>query len=155
MIEKAELKDIPEILHVIQDSILSCIEDHHNDTEAINMWLANKTAENLKLWIEKNLAFIHKDREVDGFILVTYSGTILLNYVSPKKQNKGIGSKLLSYVKLILSEIGINKILLESTLTAQEFYKKNHFQLVESIYDKEKLVGFLMCLELPEIVKES
>ena len=75
-------------------------------------------------------------------------GELFLNYVLPDFQHKNIGSQLL--VKLIqdCQKYQIKKIYLESTLTALSFYQKNHFKITSSIKENEKIVAYVMELNI-------
>jgi len=145
MIEIAQKKDAQAILRVIENSIYECLLDHQNDPEIIKEWLSNKTVENVSVWIENSYSFIYKqDDEIVGFILLSKSGGLLLNYILPEKQGIGLGSVLLKYICDIARSNNIPKITLESTLTAKKFYLYNQFKIIESIYENNKIVAYLM-----------
>ncbi|SUD92298.1 GNAT family N-acetyltransferase [Psychrobacter phenylpyruvicus] len=153
MIEAAKEADAHQIAKVIQASIKSCVTDHQNDPVAINQWLANKTESNIKHWIKHNSAWVFKqDSEVQGVILVSAEGEILLNYVTPDSQGQGIGRALLDRVKQQYQSRGITTLVSESTLTAKRFYLANDFQCVEEVYEpveqdhkhSERLIAYKM-----------
>lgn len=145
MIKEATINDVPQILSVLRDSILSCEKDHENNKKIIENWLANKTEDNLILWINAGIAFVYKDKNnVFGFILGSYNGEILLNYVSPDRQGAGIGRDLLNKIKDVYKNNGIEKITLDSTITAKNFYIKNNFKVIDDIYENDRLTGIRM-----------
>ena len=51
-IKVAALSDAKEIAKVIRSSIKACIQDHQNDEKLLEGWLANKTQNNVKEWLE-------------------------------------------------------------------------------------------------------
>lgn len=145
MIEKAEKADISDIVNVIRESILSCVEDHKNDKNIIKDWLDNKTEENLTIWIKSNLAFVYKENnQIYGIILASEKGEILLNYTLPKKQGLGIGSELLSHLKSKYQKENKKGMTVESTITAKGFYLRKGFEVTKDIYEEERLVGYRM-----------
>lgn len=149
MIEKAEVSDAQQIASMIKASIRTCVADHENDPQAIELWLANKTESNIKQWISQNFALVFKQgAQITGFILVSPTGEVLLNYVDPNSQRQGIGKVLLSQVKDEYLKRGIHSLSAESTLTAKPFYLANGFKVVEEIYENGKLVAYQMRAKL-------
>ena len=148
-IDKAELSDVKSIIQVIHNSILSCHADHHNNQASIDAWLANKTEENLALWIKHNYSLVYKQQEkVAGFLLISAKGEILLNYVEPNQQQQGIGKRLLDTAKVHYRNQGINKLSAESTITAKAFYQKNGFEVMDEIVEEGKLVAYRMVCKI-------
>lgn len=155
MIEVAQKEDAQTIVKVMTLSIQACILDHQNDPQIMQQWLSNKTVENISIWIENSYAFVYKKNgSVIGFILLSKTGLLLLNYVLPEQQGAGIGSVLLNQVLITAKINDIQKITLESTLTAKAFYLYNQFQIIENIYEKDKLVAYLMQRETAKIVTQ-
>jgi len=117
-----------EICDLLVRSIAeSCNKDHHNDPEILESWLANKTIENIRYWIQNNRTYCAKLRsgEIVGVLQVNSENKILLNYVDPNYTDKGIGTNLLRKLE---NEIGSGKeIFVESTETAKPFYLKKGF----------------------------
>lgn len=145
MLELAQQKDAQAILNVVTLSIEACTLDHQNDPDIIQSWLSNKTLENMKLWIEKSYSFTYKKNgNIIGFILLSKEGNLLLNYVLPDQQGMGIGSALINHIIGICKSNNIEKIKLESTLTAKNFYLSNNFKIIEEIYENNNLVAYRM-----------
>ena len=145
MLELAQQKDAQAILNVVTLSIEACTLDHQNDPDIIQSWLSNKTLENMKLWIEKSYSFTYKKNgNIIGFILLSKEGNLLLNYVLPDQQGMGIGSALINHIIGICKSNNIEKIKLESTLTAKNFYLCNNFKIIEEIYENNNLVAYRM-----------
>lgn len=151
MIEIAQQQDSKAILNVIKQSIESCSLDHDNNQNVIDEWLSNKTEENIINWINNSYSYVYKkDNKIVGFILMSKGGVILLNYVLPDYQGDGIGSAMVDFVISLSSSYQIDKIKLESTLTARKFYESKEFVILEETYEHEKLIGFKMERRLGE-----
>ncbi|WP_017395667.1 GNAT family N-acetyltransferase [Acinetobacter haemolyticus] len=151
MIEIAQQQDSKAILNVIKQSIESCSLDHDNNQNVIDEWLSNKTEENIINWINNSYSYVYKkDNKIVGFILMSKGGVILLNYVLPDYQGDGIGSAMVDFIISLSSSYQIDKIKLESTLTARKFYESKEFVILEETYEHEKLIGFKMERRLSE-----
>lgn len=145
VISKIDSNDIIEAVMVIKESILSCEKDHGNVDTIIDSWIANKTVENMNLWVQKNSAYKLKEHnKILGIIMFSKEGEVLLNYVLPQKQNQGVGKALLNFIKKEAQNNQISKLFLESTLTAKDFYIKNGFHIVNSIIENNEIIGFHM-----------
>jgi GNAT superfamily N-acetyltransferase len=103
-----------------------CFADHKGDPDILARWLANKTPENVALWLS-NARNINLVADEDGAILgagcVTVLGEVLLNYVSPAARLQGVSSALLAGLEAAAREKGNVRCTLESTVTARRFYK--------------------------------
>ena len=149
MIKKAHPHHAREIVDVIKNSIFSCTVDHKNNQKLIDAWIKNKTENNLKKWIRENHCYVYvSNQNIIGFCCMSAYGELFLNYVLPDFQHKNIGSQLL--VKLIqdCQKYQIKKIYLESTLTALSFYQKNYFKITSSIKENEKILAYVMELNI-------
>jgi len=130
MIRAAKIQDIPEILHVLQESIRSCVQDHQREESKIQAWLEKMTHSNLLLWMHYNDSWIYSiNQQTVGFIMVSDIGKILLNYTLPDLQGQGIGTSLLNSVIAHLKLRNLEQITLDSTQTALAFYQKQGFQI--------------------------
>ena len=130
MIRAAKIQDIPEILHVLQESIRSCVQDHQREESKIQAWLEKITHSNLLLWMHYNDSWIYSmNQQTVGFIMVSDIGKILLNYTLPDLQGQGIGTSLLNSVIAHLKLRNLEQITLDSTQTALAFYQKQGFQI--------------------------
>lgn len=130
MIRAAKIQDIPEILHVLQESIRSCVLDHQREESKIQAWLEKMTHSNLLLWMHYNDSWIYSmNQQTVGFIMVSDIGKILLNYTLPDVQGQGIGTSLLNSVIAHLKLRELEQITLDSTQTAMAFYQKQGFQI--------------------------
>ena len=78
-----------EACTVIRRSILElCIADHGDDAAILEAWLANKTPERLRSWIEINPASLLVGVGAGGIAgvgCVLPNGAVALNYVAPRR----------------------------------------------------------------------
>jgi hypothetical protein len=59
------MEDAEESCAVIQHSITElCQVDHRGDAPTIALWLANKTAENMRRWIAQTYVFVATEHSV-------------------------------------------------------------------------------------------
>jgi ribosomal protein S18 acetylase RimI-like enzyme len=104
-----------------------CFDDHHGDDTRINAWLANKTEDEIAVWIAVPdlLIFVIECRT--GLVAAGChrdDGVILMNYVSPFYRFQGLSDRMLSHLESSLAALGIATARLVSTRTAIGFYKK-------------------------------
>jgi GNAT superfamily N-acetyltransferase len=123
-IREARMEDAEESCAVIQRSIAElCEADHQGDAPTISLWLANKTAENMRRWIAQTYVFVATEGgRIVGVGAITRSGEITLNYVLPDARFRGISKSLLRRMELQASELGVRTLTLQSSLTALRFY---------------------------------
>lgn len=103
-----------------------CIADHQGDAQTMEGWLANKTPENVRVWInapEQRLLTAEAEGKVVGVGAATASGEITLNYVSPDARFQGVSKALLAALEAYLREQGKTRSTLWSTCTAYQFYR--------------------------------
>lgn len=127
-IRAARQDDAAEICIVLRRSITElCIADHHNDQQILDLWLANKTPDNLRAWIVRD-GQTYRVAEIDGQIAgigaISVTEGILLNYVSPDFQYRGVSKALMVVLENWLKEQGQSVSCLTSTATARKFYGK-------------------------------
>ncbi len=126
-IRAARQDDAAEICIILRRSITElCIADHHNDPQILDPWLANKTSDNLRVWIVRDgqtyrVAVI--EGQIAGIGAVSATEGVLLNYVSPDFQYCGVSKALMAALEDWLKEQGQDVCHLTSTATARQFYK--------------------------------
>ena len=99
MIRSARIQDVPSLIRVLHDSIRSCSLDHQHREIKIQRLLENKNQENLLLLMHYNNCWVYElQHQVVGFILASDQGEVLMNYVAPDVQQRGIGT--VSYTHL-------------------------------------------------------
>lgn len=115
---------------VVRRSITECCAgDHQNNTATIDAWLTNKTPDNFRVWLSSLDAIAlgaYLDCSLVGVALVSGS-TLALCYVVPEVLHRGVGKRLLSEAEVRAVSAGIKVLDLESTRTADSFYRRNGF----------------------------
>lgn len=132
MIRKATADDAEAFCHVITQSIITlCTLDHKNDRQMLNDWLANKTPENCKKWIEDtnlNSFVAEENQQILGISQIGHNGHLYLCYVLPGAEGKGIGKQLLQTAEQSVITKALTNFTLESTQTARGFYEQHGYQ---------------------------
>jgi GNAT superfamily N-acetyltransferase len=104
-----------------------CAADHRNDEATLSAWLANKTVENVALWIgmaRRRAAVAMRAQTVVGFGLLNLEqASIALLYVDPAARFGGVSDALLNWLEDVARAEGLTRLRLTSTLTAQRFYR--------------------------------
>lgn len=122
----AQQAEAAEACTVIRQSIEElCGADHGNDPAILDPWLANKTPERVRSWIEANPTGVIVGVGADGIAgvgCVMPGGTIALNYVAPWVQRQGVGKGLVRKMEQVAAKAGHTVCTLTSTETARGFY---------------------------------
>ena len=115
---------------VIRQSITHCCSlDHGHDPAVLTAWLANKTPENLAVWISASGTAAwgaYRGDTMVGFALLARA-TLALCYVVPEALHQGVGRALLQHVEVHAREAGLATLDLESTRTAEHFYRRHGY----------------------------
>ncbi len=123
----AEEKDAEAACRVLRQSIETlCVADHEHDVQILNRWLANKTPDNVKSWIETpdvTVMVAEHDGDIVGVGGVSANGDILLNYVSPRARFQGVSKAVLAAMEEYLRQQGHDRCRLVSSRTAHRFYQ--------------------------------
>ena len=127
-IRAAQLEDAAQICCVLRRSITElCVADHRDDPEILQPWLANKTEDNLRDWIlrEGQIYYVALiDDTIAGVGAVSAVDGVLLNYVSPDYQYRGVSKAIMAALELWLVQQGQSCSRLHSTATARSFYEQ-------------------------------
>jgi N-acetylglutamate synthase-like GNAT family acetyltransferase len=125
-IRDARIDDAKAACEVLRRSITElCSQDHKNDNEFLSKWLANKTPDNVAKWIadENNYTVVaEQSGDIVGVGVITNTGKITLNYVSPDARFKGVSKAILDRLEKKARELGLEQCSLESTVTARRLY---------------------------------
>jgi GNAT superfamily N-acetyltransferase len=128
----AGVQDTDAVVTVLRRSITElCVADHRNDPGVLGAWLQNKTAENVRNWIESPSNFMvvaEAGGAVCGVASLGITGGILLCYLLPEVQSTGVGRALLAGLEAEARRQGIRELSLESTVSARGFYLKQGFR---------------------------
>ncbi|KRD49210.1 GNAT family acetyltransferase [Acidovorax sp. Root275] len=116
---------------VVRQSITHCCApDHGSDPTILAAWLANKTPENVAAWItapDATAWAAYCGEAMVGFALLTRT-TLALCYVVPEALHQGVGRALLREAEARARELGLAALELESTRTAEAFYRRNGYE---------------------------
>ena len=131
IIRDAEPEDAAAACEVLRRSILElCAADHGDDPQILARWLRNKTPEDVRAWIDRPDATLLVAIETDAIVavgMVTDTGELLLNFVSPDARFRGVSRTLLKALEARASARGAAVCRLESTETARRFYRSNGY----------------------------
>jgi len=120
--------DAPAACDVVRRSIRElCVEDHRNDEDILNQWLANKTEENLRRWIVSDSSFslvALRGERVCGFGMVHETGEVQLCYVAPEARFLGASDLILRELEQQGRRWGLSKLFLTTTTVAKKFYER-------------------------------
>jgi GNAT superfamily N-acetyltransferase len=125
-IRRARIADAEAACDVIRRSIIRlCRSDHQDEPAALEVWLANKTPEQIRGWIrlrENNFFVAVDEDEIVSVGCVTNEGEIMLNYVSPSARFRGVSKAMLAKLEETARRRGAESCTLRSTDTARRFY---------------------------------
>jgi ribosomal protein S18 acetylase RimI-like enzyme len=126
-IRRAYISEAEAICLVHRRSIVElCVADHGDDPAILEAWLASKTPENVRRWIERpdnNLFVAVDDEAILAVGCVTDAGEITVNYVSPDARFRGVSKAMLAQLETTARERGAERCALVSTETARRFYR--------------------------------
>ena len=123
-IREACIEDAEQACHVVRRSITElCHADHRGDAPTLALWLANKTPEKMRRWIDAHHGFVAAEgAAILGVGIITSLGEIILNYVSPDARFRGISKALVARLEARARVLGIGTVTLQSSATALRFY---------------------------------
>jgi len=142
-IRAARIEDAEQATLVLRRSITElCAADHGNDPADLEHWLANKTPEVFRHWLETpdtTLIVAEHDGVIAGVGGCRADGEITLNYVGPDHRSRGVSSAILAALEARLRDLGVGEAVLTSTRTAHCFYRSRGFGAAdETPYEMSK-----------------
>lgn len=145
-VKTATIKDAEEIHRIHDEAVRETCKGFYTQ-EQIDVWLADRSPEKYHQKINSGQMFVAEiNNKVVGYGHAI-PGEIVAVFVDPTFQDKGLGKQLLEYgLKIALK--GHKKVKVESTLNAEEFYKKHGFIKIRDDIHIEKGV------EAPIIILE-
>ncbi len=124
-IQQATRDDAPAVHELHTKSVRQLCRGHYSNKQ-INGWLNHRTPEGYFPDIDQERLFVAMDgSEIVGFGGAA-PGQVRAIYVLPERAKEGIGTTLLKYA-MEIAKRGTQKIVLESTLNAADFYRKEGF----------------------------
>lgn len=124
-IKTATIQDAEEIHHIHTNAVKFNCKNFYTENQ-ITIWLKNRSPEGYHKGIKNGEMFIAEENgEIAGFGHAI-PGQIAAVFVDPAFQGKGVGKLLLEHgLKLALQEK--QPVMVESSLNAENFYKRNGF----------------------------
>ena len=117
-----------EICAVVRQSIEQlCLADHDANPAILDRWLASKTPDRVKGWIDSNPLGVIAAVDPGGIAgvgTVLLDGRIAVNYVAPWARFRGISKALMAAMESRAIQLGHTACTLTSTVTAHEFYRR-------------------------------
>lgn len=127
-IRRARADDAAAAAACLRRSITTlCVADHRNDSQALQRWLANKTAKQAVQWIASPVhcaQVAQRDGTIVGVGLLDLpSATVALLYVDPSARFSGVSDALLRALERAACAAGLTALALTSTATAVRLYR--------------------------------
>lgn len=132
VIRDATIADAEEISSLLIRSITDlCGEDHLDDPKLIEGWVANKTPDHVREWIENGaqMRVSEAGDRIGAVGCYTDDGMIQLLYVSPEARGQGHSSAILKIMEDEMRASGIQAARLVSSKTAQAYYTKQGWDI--------------------------
>jgi GNAT superfamily N-acetyltransferase len=131
-VREARVEDAGAAVELVRASIEQlCIADHRNDPDTLARWLANKTPQSFRTWLanpENYCVVATEGKELLGVGLLRRDGELVLFYLRPGTQRRGIGTSIYRVLEQQASNWGLRTLHLGSTLMAQSFYRAQGFR---------------------------
>ena len=133
-IKKAVSEDASKIVVIHKNCVLKTNAKFY-PKNVIKEWIKPITVKNTKHQFKNSQWFVIKIKsKIVGFCQICFKEKSLdqIN-ISPKCQNKKYGKLLYDFIEKLFLKNNINKIYLNSTLSAVDFYKKLGFKKIRKI----------------------
>ena len=132
-VREATAEDADAACTAVRRSIREvCGPDYGHEEPVMLDWLANKTPDNFRGWIEAPDAFsvvgVSKSGDVVGFGRISQAGWVQMCYIVPEALYQGYGKALLGAMEQQAVRWGLSTIGLNSSLTARAFYVRNGYR---------------------------
>jgi N-acetylglutamate synthase-like GNAT family acetyltransferase len=128
MVRAARPGDAQAAVEILRRSITqSCVDDHRDDPATLKAWLANKTVEHFMAWLgdgDRHCVVAALDGPLCGVAMLHRSGEVVLCYVSPEAQGRGVGQALNAALLSKAVQWQLSRLYLDSTLGARGFYER-------------------------------
>jgi GNAT superfamily N-acetyltransferase len=131
LIRQASVQDAKSACVCLRRSITECcVLDHGNDQSILDAWLQNKTPENLREWLSSPdiYAIVAEDEgNILGVSMLSENGIVGLCYLVPEARFMGTGKAMLLALEEEARRRNLLELILNSTLTAHDFYTRNGY----------------------------
>ena len=162
-VRRAPATEAAQACEVVRQSITHCCAlDHQHNPAVLAAWLANKTADRFASWMMAPHAMAWgayrggergPDRSAEkastmvGFALLMQD-KLALCYVVPQALHQGEGRALLLAAEEGARQAGIAALVLESTRTADAFYRRHGYEPAGDVQAWAGLQAQPMCKQL-------
>jgi GNAT superfamily N-acetyltransferase len=127
-VRPAESGDAEAAIAVVRRSITElCTADHRGDPDTLAGWLANKTVPHFVTWLaneDNHCVIAETGGRLSGVGLLRRDGEILLFFLSPDAQRRGIGTAIHAALEAKAMAWGLPTLTLDSTFAARPFYER-------------------------------
>lgn len=134
-IRPATTADAEAAIALVRASIVAlCAADHQGHAATIEGWLANKSADNMRRWIETPGAHVllcERDSALAGVGGYTGDGDLTLLYVAPERTGAGVGTALLAAIEASARDVGLPRLRLTTTFSARGFFLAKGFTVMD------------------------
>lgn len=120
-----------------------CVEDHQNDFMTMEGWLCNKSAKNMRAWIETpgSFAFVaERGGALVGVGVYTGAGDLLLLYVAPEARFSGVSAALLKHMEDSARALRLPSLHVSASRAARRFFLERGYlvqQQDDDIFESE------------------
>ncbi len=133
-VRTATIDDADAACAAVRRSIAEiCGPDYGHEEAVMSDWLANKTPDNFRKWIESPDAFsvvaVAGAGDVVGFGRMSRAGWVQMCYIVPEALHQGYGKALLRTMERQAVQWGLGTVRLHSSITAKAFYERNGYRL--------------------------
>lgn len=148
-IRTAIIKDAEEIHRIHTSAVLTTCKNFYTEQQ-VKAWLKGRSPEGYYTGIRNGEMYVaEEDGQISGFGHAV-SGKIEACYVDPKFHKQGVGKLLIEHGLKIASD-GDKKVTVESTINAENFYKKHGFKKIKnSTTTRNNIELPTVIMELPE-----
>jgi putative acetyltransferase len=132
MIKIAQRSDVDAIRQLFQETIESVNRNDYNPDQ-IKIWSAGaQRIENWQKKITEQYFLLSKDKNtVNGFASMDVNGYIDFMYIHKNYQNQGIATLLLQALESKASELHLEKMWANVSITARPFFQKRGFIITD------------------------
>jgi GNAT superfamily N-acetyltransferase len=135
LIRGARPEDADAVADVLRRSISElCGLDHGGEGPKLKAWLANKRPEEVRRWLSAEgdllLVAVGDDSAILAVGALRRPDQIMLNYVAPEARFCGVSGAMLAALERELRAGGARTAQLESTRTAERFYRERGYRPV-------------------------
>ncbi|KPA90504.1 acetyltransferase [Pseudomonas asplenii] len=151
-IRPAVAADAGIISRILLRSIrIGCSLDHRNEPARVEAWTRSRSIGHVRPWLADPRLYLnlaHLRGKPAGVGMARDDGRILLCYVQPEWFRRGVGRALVAGLEAWLATTGHGTAWLNSTLTAEGFYRQLGYRQTERAFSAMGLTAIPMCKPL-------